>query len=144
MIENMLRITAKVFCAFCRLERTVYTKKSVDWTNVLVAFIISIFLMYGIWQQPDGRVALLFAFFLATAEIFVRLRWRLSLPCPHCHFDPVTYKNDKELAMVRVKARLDDLKQSGGHLLKQNNPFSQLPVVRYNPETNEKTISPPH
>lgn len=137
----MTTFTQKIFCAFCRLERKVYSKKSIDWTNVALSFLSSTLVMYGIWQGWDGRIAIIFVIFLIFSEVFVRMRWRMSLPCPHCHFDPLVYKRDKFEAMSRVKTHLEGLRASGKYLLKQNNPFQHLPIVKYNPETKEKTIS---
>lgn len=51
------------------------------------------------------------------------------MPCPHCAFDPLLYKRDRNLASAQVKAKLDQVKLNGGHLLKANNPFQYLPSV---------------
>jgi len=119
----------KIFCAFCRLERRIYTKKSIDWTNVLLAFLAANLMMFILWQQPDARMIIFFVMFLACAEVFIRIRWRMSLPCQHCAFDPLLYKIDREETVRRVKAHLDQLKSSGAYLMKSQNPFAHLPVM---------------
>ena len=137
----MSSLTQKIYCAFCRLERRVYTKKRIGWTNVALAFFAATITMFFLWQNFDGRVVIFFVLFVMGSEVFVRMRWRMSLRCPHCHFDPLIYKRSKVEAMQVVKSHLEGLKSTGHYMLKQNNPFQHLPVVHYNPETKEKTIS---
>jgi len=139
----MKKISQKIFCAFCRLERTVSIKRSVDWTNGLLAFLASLVVMYSAWGRFDARVVIFFVLFLGIAEIFIRIRWRVSLPCPHCDFDPLLYKTDRGLAVKRVQHRLDFLRHSGQHLLKQNNPFLHIPIVRVNSETKKRDLQQP-
>ena len=131
-----ISLKQKIFCAFCRLERRVYTKKSIDWTNVLLAFVAASLMMFILWQGPDARMIIFFVLFLACAEVFIRIRWRMSLPCQHCGFDPLLYKIDREETVRRVKAHLDQLKASGTYLMKSQNPFAHLPVIENN--ENEK------
>ena len=66
-----------------------------------------------------------FAFGLGFAEIFILVRWRLSIPCPHCGFDPVVYKKKPEVAAAQVKAFLDQRREDP---LAVFSPL-QLPVV---------------
>jgi len=124
----MFRLTENVFCAFCKLPRKVYRANHVGWTNVLLSAALAVLLMLAIWQAPDGRALILFTVFVLCAEIFVYFRWRISVRCPHCAFDPVLYKSDRQKCVGIVKERLDDLRSSGRYLLKHNNPFTHLPV----------------
>jgi hypothetical protein len=126
----MGKISETILCAFCRLNRRIFVKKSIDWTNVLTAAIAAALLMFVIWQDADPRAVIFFVAFLAVAEVFVRLRWRMSLPCPHCGFDPLLYKLDREETVRRVKAKLDELRTNGRHLFKPQNPLAQLPVIQ--------------
>lgn len=120
----------KILCAFCKIERQVYIKKTVGWTNVGLSFFAASLMMFVIWRGFDPRVVILFVVFLVLSEIFLRMRWRMKLTCPHCGFDPVLYKVNREEAAKRVKAHLDELRASGQYLLKQKNPFQNLPVVK--------------
>lgn len=120
----------KVYCAFCRLPRKVYSKRHVNWTNVVWSLLVSLLLMVVIWGRFEPKFLVLFAIAVSGAEVFVHLRWRLSLPCPHCGFDPILYKTDRKKAARIVKETLDRVKASGNYLLKQNNPFEHLPVIR--------------
>lgn len=133
----MKNISQKIFCAFCRLERNVFIKKGISWTNVLLSFLGASLAMFLIWRSLDPRVVVFFVFFVAIAEVFVRTRWRMGLPCPHCGFDPLLYKTNRAEAVKRVKVKLDELRHSGQYLLRQNNPFLHIPSV-----TSDKNKSP--
>ena len=55
------------------------------------------------------------------SEIFIQLRWRLTVACPRCGFDPVLYVKDPEKAARRVRQFYDEtMKQqkNGKHLEK--------------------------
>lgn len=54
---------------------------------------------------------------VVAGEIVVHFRWRLALTCPHCGFDPVTYKKNPQLAALRVKEHLEFRKNSPRALL---------------------------
>ena len=99
--------------------------------------------MFAIWRGFDARVTVIFVIFIAVAEVFVRTRWRMSLPCPHCGFDPLLYKTNRPEAVKRVKAKLDDLRLSGKHLLKQNNPFLHIPKVEMSKDKHPQDIQAP-
>jgi glutaredoxin len=89
---------------------------------------MSFVLMYGLWQGLDGRVTLIFAISIIVAEVFVYMRWRLSVRCPHCHFDPLLYKSNRPKLVQQVNERLSGLRASGKYLLRHNNPFENLPT----------------
>jgi hypothetical protein len=54
----------------------------------------------------DPRGVAIGLVFIFGAEIFVVLRHRLSLNCPKCGFDPVTYRRQPEEAARRVREHL--------------------------------------
>ena len=120
----------KVFCAFCRLSRRVYGQKHLSWPNVLLSLLAAALLMFVIWHEFDPRVMVIFVVCLAIAEIFVQIRWRLSVVCPHCGFDPVIYVRDPSAACEKVKYVLKNRKESGEYLLSSNNPFENLPKIK--------------
>jgi hypothetical protein len=130
-------LTQKIYCAFCRLERRVYVKKSISWTNVVLSFFAASLLMFSIWQRLEARMVIFFVIFLAVSEVFVRLRWRMSMPCPHCGFDPVLYKTDREETVRKVTEHLAQLKKSGSYLLKSQSPFENLPSRKAQPENTK-------
>jgi hypothetical protein len=136
----MKNISQKIFCAFCRLERKVFVQKSIGWTNVLLSFLGATLLMFAIWKEFDPRVIVIFVLFAVVAEVFVRTRWRMGLLCPHCGFDPLLYKTNRAEAVKRVKAKLDDIRLSGRHLLRQNNPFLHLPKIEFDKDKHPRDI----
>jgi hypothetical protein len=127
-----------VFCAFCRHERTIYERKHVGVLHAAAAVALSVLLSLGLWGHFDGRGFLIFTLLLFVSEVFVYFRWRTSLPCPHCSFDPVLYKKDRARCAREVKAHLDILKQSGRVLLKRKNPFAHLKSRAPTPPTSEQ------
>jgi hypothetical protein len=91
------------YCAFCKTPRRVYVKKHVDLTNVVCAVLISTTLAFGLWGEPDPRGLGIFCVFIAGAEIFVFMRWRMAIICKMCGFDPALYKKSKEDANLKVQ-----------------------------------------
>ncbi|MGZ3768021.1 MAG: hypothetical protein ACXWRZ_02325 [Bdellovibrio sp.] len=85
--------------------------------NIIGSALASVVLMFAIWQQYDPRVMIVFVICLAISEVFVKIRWRLSVVCRQCGFDPVLYIKDSELAVQKVKVQLDMRKQDPKYLL---------------------------
>ena len=102
--ERMRKHSNTCFCAFCRSERTIYRKRHVSATDVFLSLLASALLSFIVWQDFDPRVVVFFASSLVIAELFIVFRWRMSIACPKCGFDPVLYKKKPELAALRVKA----------------------------------------
>lgn len=73
--------------------------------------LLSLSFTWFIWQTFHLMMYVLFFAGLIVAEVFVQMRWRLSLPCPHCGFDPVLYIKNPELAADRVKNFVDEHKK---------------------------------
>lgn len=97
------RLRGRCYCAFCKAERRIYIKKHIDMTNVLGAFVLSLAMGYAYWGSPDPRILVLFFSGLMGAEMFIYIRWRSSLVCALCGFDPVIYKKSPELAASKVR-----------------------------------------
>jgi hypothetical protein len=102
----MFKTSKRCFCAFCRSPRVVYKKKHVSLIDAFLTLISSLLASFIFWQDVDPRCVVLFAIGLGITEIFIILRWRLSIACPHCGFDPVLYKKSAEKAVLRVKAHM--------------------------------------
>lgn len=122
----------KCFCAFCKTERKVYKVKHISWTNVVLTFLLTVLFSIVYWQKIDPRAVLLFALGLGISELFIQLRWRLTLPCTHCGFDPVLYIRDPSLAANRVKNFLQQKAQDPMYFLSPN------PLLRLNAERLQK------
>jgi len=119
------------FCAFCRTERQVYRKRRSSLINVVAAAVSALALMLLIWHQFDPQVLPLFVAFLAVAETFVQIRWRLNIVCSECGFDPVLYVRDVEKAVAKVQEHLRKRQEDPAGLLRT--PL-HLPVRRMVPK----------
>ena len=85
--------------------------------NILAAAMASVVVMFAIWQEYDPRVMVVFVVCLAISEVFVQIRWRLSVVCRTCGFDPILYVKDPEAAAGKVKVQLDRRKEDPKYLL---------------------------
>jgi hypothetical protein len=75
------------------------------------------FIMFALWQDWDPRVVAVFLFLIAVSEFSLQIRWRLSVPCRHCGFDPVLYTKNTEAAAQLVKDHLIKRRQDPNKLL---------------------------
>lgn len=126
LTRNLFTDREECYCAFCKTPRTVYLKKNINLFNIFASAAGAGILMYTIWQEFDPRVCLLFVAFLAVSEIFVQIRWRLTIVCRQCGFDPVLYVKEPQLAAAKVKAQLARRKEDPRFILSR--PLN-LPVV---------------
>ena len=137
----MLSVSEKIFCAFCKIPRTTYMKKHITWVNGFLAILVSFVCMIIFWRDFDARVFIFFVGFLALAETFVQMRWRLSICCPHCGFDPVLYIKDPEAMVARVKGKLDEVRRAPDYFLRKVNPLAQLPKIKKDPQVFVRELS---
>ncbi len=107
MRRSKKRRSKHSYCAFCRTPRIIYTKRHISTGDAGLCFVSAILFGVIIWQDFDPRMIVLFAIGLGLSELFVIFRWRLSIVCPHCSFDPVLYKRAPESAAKRVKRYLE-------------------------------------
>lgn len=105
------------YCAFCKTERMVYRKKHISLLNIFAATMGAGALMYTIWQKFDPRALFIFVVFLAIAEVFIQMRWRITLVCKHCGFDPALYVRAPEQAAKKVQLFLEHKKNDPNALL---------------------------
>jgi hypothetical protein len=98
------RLRGRCFCAFCKAERKVYVKKHVDLTNVVAAVVLAMIVGQAYWGGPDPRALMLFCLTIVGSEMLIYLRWRSSVVCHLCGFDPVVYKRSPEDAARMVRA----------------------------------------
>jgi hypothetical protein len=94
------------FCAFCRSPRRIYKKRNIGILNILYSGVAAMIIMYAFWQEFDPRGLMVFAILLAVSETFIQFRWRLSIPCRQCGFDPVSYIKNPEVAAEKVTQHL--------------------------------------
>jgi len=100
------------YCAFCRSRKIFYSKKSLGVFDIIILSGLAITIMYLALQSFDPRVVIFFVLALISAETMIHFRWRLSLVCQQCGFDPILYKRAPEKAALKVKARLDLRKEN--------------------------------
>jgi hypothetical protein len=96
------RLRSERFCAYCKAKRRIYNKKHVTLTNVAGAVIFALFSTYAYAGGPDPVGIMIFCIFILLAEIFVYMRWRMSIVCSLCGFDPILYKRSPAKASARV------------------------------------------
>lgn len=97
------RLKDRRFCAFCKGSRRVYLKKHIDLTNVLGAMVFAVAASVVVYGSLDPRGAIFFGIGLILGEVFVHSRWRASVICRLCGFDPVIYKRSPQLAAKAVR-----------------------------------------
>ncbi len=98
------RLRGRCYCAFCKAERKVYVKKHIDLTNVVGAVLLAMAVGQAYWGAPDPRALVIFCLTIVTLEVFVYMRWRSSIICNLCGFDPLVYKRSPERASQLVQA----------------------------------------
>jgi hypothetical protein len=96
------RLQDQRFCAYCKTPRRVYVKKHVDLTNVLGVIVLAAVITQAYWGGADPRGLFVFCLLIMSGEVFVFLRWRASITCRLCGFDPVVYKRSPERAAALV------------------------------------------
>tara|TARA_B110001454_G_C12723278_1_gene436215 strand:- start:13179 stop:13619 length:441 start_codon:yes stop_codon:yes gene_type:complete len=95
------------FCAFCRSPKTYFKRKRLGVLNVFGALVGAMAFNYLFRHQLDPIVFVIFIANLFVIEMAIQIRWRMSLICHECGFDPVVYKRNPELACQMVKAKID-------------------------------------
>ncbi len=121
MIHNrdmIFKTSENRVCAFCRLTHRVYLKKEVSVFDGGLLLFVTGLLAYAIWGGPDLRSLLIFMSLAFCFQVFLRVRYRESLKCPHCGFDPILYKRNSEKAAERVSDFLEKRKDNPQYLLK--------------------------
>lgn len=118
------------YCAFCKSPRRIYRKKDINLFNIIAAAFSAGAIMLLLWQTYDPRVMIVFVVCLAMAEAFVKFRWRLSMPCAQCGFDPILYVKNPERAAALVKEKLDRRKEDPKYLLSKPLNLPAIPAEK--------------
>ncbi|MCX7978551.1 MAG: hypothetical protein N2578_06060 [Bdellovibrionaceae bacterium] len=105
-------------------------RKGIGITNILASATAAFASMLVIWGAFDPRVILIFVFYLAVAEMIVQIRWRMSVICPRCGFDPVLYRKKPAAAAEKVKAFLQRRKEDPHFVLAKPLNLPALPPER--------------
>jgi hypothetical protein len=118
------------FCAFCGQKRMIYRLRRANLTHFMLSLLISIMFMWSIWQSVEPRGILIFIIVQVFIEVVVHFRWRLSVTCRHCGFDPVIYLKDHNRAAEKVKNYLERRKVDPRFLLSPALNLARKPVVK--------------
>lgn len=123
----MLNKRRSCYCAFCKTPRKVYKSKNLTLFEVSALSFLSILITRVVYDSFDPRGLSIVALFLLGGEIFSQLKWRSSMMCQNCGFDPVLYVKDQDAAGLKIKAFLALRPESAAHLLR---PAIKLPTTR--------------
>lgn len=118
------------FCAFCRSPKRIYPKRRLGLVNFSIALFASLLFMYLLWHDFDARVVVIFAVCVAFGELFVQFRWRLSVICQNCGFDPVLYLKNSDQACSRVREHMENLKLDPNKILRRRPVLPSLTAER--------------
>ena len=72
------------------------------------------------YAEADPRFLFLFVLCLIVSEVFIQVRWRISIACPKCGFNPLLYVKNPELAANKVNEYFERKKQDPAFYLTQN------------------------
>ncbi|MCB0394299.1 MAG: hypothetical protein KDD25_07055 [Bdellovibrionales bacterium] len=143
------KISEKVYCAFCGTQKNVYRHRHLTVFNFFETLVLSLVLMYILWESLDFRFLMIWVGTLIVAEVLMQLRWRLSLRCKKCGFDPVVYRRSPGLAAENVKRHLESARNST-QILESAEILKSIPyrtkdgkVVRRNDESRYFELPPP-
>lgn len=125
---SLFTTSHKVVCVFCKLSRRVYKKREVSIFDISVLLFVTALFAFLVWGGPDLRSLILFMTLAFTLQVFVRMRWRESVKCPHCGFDPVLYKGNASQAAIKVKDFMDSRRGNPKYLLKSQPQIKPLIV----------------
>lgn len=114
----MFKRRRSCFCAFCKVPRKVYQSKNLDLIQILGLVGMSFVLTMVTWQHMDPRGLFFLGVMLLGGEIFSQVKWRQSMICNNCGFDPVLYLKSPTKAGHQIKEFLEGRSEKPEFLLK--------------------------
>lgn len=114
----MIQKRVNCYCAFCKNPRKVYASKHLNFMALVSLIVLSYVLTQVIWGEPDARGLAIMAALLVLGEGFAQVRWRSSMNCKNCGFDPVLYIKDQAKAGEKIKAFMQMRSEKPEFLLK--------------------------
>lgn len=130
------------YCAFCKSPRKAFLRKNVTFVEILFCIVASSLVSLMFWQTIDLRLVAVLFIFLGFAEVFLQIKWRLSVVCPYCGFDPVLFKSDKDKAAQRIKIHMERRKRNPQVLLSKNAVLNIPRPPKPPPPSNSKITKP--
>jgi hypothetical protein len=124
------------------LPQKIYAKKHVNIFELFMFAGVGAIVTYLVWQDFHIAGAMIFVVLASAAEWVHRLRWRYSIKCKHCGFDPLLYKVNPEEAAKTVKAFLANRKKDPLYMLKPQPRIKPIikKVKDYRPPTTTKDL----
>ncbi|MFN3455338.1 MAG: hypothetical protein ACK41T_10300 [Pseudobdellovibrio sp.] len=135
----MIQQRSSCYCAFCKNTRKVYTSKHLNFAGIISLVVLSYIVSYLIWGGPDVRGLGILAILLVVTEGFTQLRWRQSMICLNCGFDPIVYLRDPQAAAQKIKDFMKYRAERPEYLLK---PAVHMPVRREASATHANKSKP--
>ena len=125
------------YCAFCKNPRRISKYRHLSLVHFLVAFFLSLTIMYVVWGAWAGQALVILVCTLGAMEVAIQAMWRLSVRCQICGFDPVLYTRDANAASLKVKEHLEATEGNPIRTLKT----MQLPKRSVKKESERKSVS---
>jgi len=130
----------KIFCAFCSLPQRIYTKKHINIFEMFGFAAVGVIVTYLVWQDFHWVGVIIFGALAFSAEMTHRLRWRNSITCKNCGFDPITYKRSPDRAAQTVKSFLEQRKEDPLYLLKPQPKIAPI-IKKIDSETYARKVT---
>jgi hypothetical protein len=111
-------VKTEVYCSFCSLPHKVYAQKHVSPLGLGAFAVISVIVSYAGWHEFHWLACLLFITMAGWAEFVYQMRWRHSVNCKNCGFDPLVYKKNPEDAAQLVNEFMALRRGDPNYLLK--------------------------
>ena len=115
----MISHKTQCFCAFCKSPHWVYRRKRLGPFHFLLSLMTASVVSLILFGQILPPMILFFVFCLVIVQVFLQIRWRMSLTCRRCGFDPILYRKDTAKAAGQVKDFLEKRKNSVSSLFAQ-------------------------
>lgn len=103
----LFSVREKCYCAFCRSPKKIYKHRRLGWKHALISIVASLAMMAGLFQQFHPSLLFFLPVTMLICDVFLQIRWRLSVVCKRCGFDPVLYVKDSSLAAEKVRTVLE-------------------------------------
>ncbi len=100
------------------MERKVYSGRHLGLIEIMGIVFFGIITTYAVYHELDIRGLMFVGILLLMGELFTQLKWRTSMVCRNCGFDPVVYVRNPEAAGLKIKAFLENRSESPEHLLR--------------------------
>ena len=121
-------VVHKAFCVFCSLPLKIYGKQHVTMTELAVFSFVGIIFTFLVWGEFHFVGLIIFMLLAVSSELVHRMRWRASVKCRGCGFDPVIYQANPEQAAALVKVQMAARKTDPLYMLKPQPKIK--PIIR--------------